>query len=325
MRSDVVCPSDLKKYLGLTVQTERLTSEQGLLKLINSLRFDSIRDAHDLVESVNMTAILKSKLTISEFMNAEKYYEIHQKYNIDIIPFGDNRYPICLAMTPNPPAMLYIRGDINILKEMPGVAIVGSRQVSHAGEEITKRITSRVCEKGLVIVSGLAIGTDANAHEASLKANAKTIAVLAHGLESAKPKQNARLAKDILENGGAWISEYPVGRPAFKQSFVQRNRIQVGLSATSILIEAAKDSGTMTQADFAIKAARPIFAVVPHKENNPLHLNCAGNIQLVSENLAKPLRTSEDYDELITVIFDSINRISQYSKIYENNINGTLL
>lgn len=318
-------PSDLKKYLGLTVQTERLTSEQGLLKLINSLRFDSIRDVYDLVESVNMTAILKNKLTVSEIMNAEKYDEIHQKYHIEIIPFGDNRYPVCLAMTPNPPAMLYIRGDVNILSEMPGVAIVGSRQVSRAGEEITKRITSRVCEKGLVIVSGLAIGTDANAHQTSLKTNAKTIAVLAHGLELAKPKQNARLAKEILENGGAWISEYPVGRPAFKQSFVQRNRIQVGLSATSILIEAAKDSGTMTQADFAIKAARPIFAVVPHKENNPLGLNCEGNIQLVNDNLARPLRTSEDYDELIAVIFDSINRIAECSRIYSNNIQGTLL
>lgn len=318
-------PADLKKYLGLTVQTERLTSERGLLKLMNSLRFNSIRDAHDLVESVNMTSILKGRLTISELMNAEKYYDIHQKYNIDIIPFGDERYPICLAMTPNPPAMLYIRGNVNILKEMPGVAIVGSRQVSRAGAEITKRITSRVCEKGLVIVSGLAIGTDTNAHQASLNVHAKTIAVLAHGLEAAKPKQNSRLAQDILENDGAWISEYPVGRPAFKESFVQRNRIQVGLSATSILIEAAKDSGTMTQADFAIKAARPIFAVIPHKENNPLNLNCDGNIQLVNNKLATPLRTSEDYDKLITVIFDSIARIYEYSKIYSNNINGTLL
>lgn len=318
-------PSDLKKYLGLTVQTERLTSEQGLLKLINSLRFESFRDIHDLVESVNLTSILKNKLTIADLMNSEKYYDLHQQHNIDVIPFGDERYPLCLAMTPNPPAMLYIRGDINILHEMPGVAIVGSRQVSRAGEEITKRITSRVCENGLVIVSGLAIGTDTNAHQASLDANAKTIAVLAHGLELAKPKQNSKLARNILDNGGAWLSEYPVGRPAFKQSFVQRNRIQVGLSATSILIEAAKDSGTMTQADFAIKAGRPIFAVVPHKINNPLELNCEGNVQLVKNNLAKPLRTSEDYDELISVILDSIRRISEYSKIYLNNINASLL
>lgn len=81
----------------------------------------------------------------------------------------------------------------------------------------------------------------------------------------------------------------------------------------------------MTQADFAIKAGRPIFAVVPHKINNPLGLNCEGNIQLVNNNLASPLRTSEDYDDLMAVIADSINRIAEYSKIYLNNINASLL
>ena len=317
-------PSELKKYLGLAVQTERLTSEQGLLKLINGIQFESIRDFHDLVEVVNTFDILKERIGLSSLDNAERYYDSHLKYGIEAIPFGDRKYPICLAMTPNPPAMLYIRGNESILKEMPGVAIVGSRQVSRAGEEITKRITSRVCEKGLVIVSGLAIGTDTNAHMTSLNANAKTIAVLAHGLEVAKPKQNARLANEILDKGGAWISEYPVGRPAFKQSFVQRNRIQVGLSATSILIEAAKDSGTMTQADFAIKAGRPIFAVVPHKQHNPLNLNCEGNLQLVAADLARPLKTSADYDELMIVIYDSIKRINEYSKMYLENISNSL-
>ncbi|HFW5822881.1 TPA: DNA processing protein DprA, partial [Salmonella enterica subsp. enterica serovar Typhimurium] len=84
-------PSDLKKYLGLTIQTERLTSEQGLLKLINSLRFDSLRDIHDLVESVNLTSILKNKLTVESLINAERYYDIHRQYKIEIIPFGDKR------------------------------------------------------------------------------------------------------------------------------------------------------------------------------------------------------------------------------------------
>ncbi|TMV23544.1 DNA processing protein DprA, partial [Salmonella enterica subsp. enterica serovar Typhimurium] len=78
MRSNSVRPSDLKKYLGLTIQTERLTSEQGLLKLINSLRFDSLRDIHDLVESVNLTSILKNKLTVESLINAERYYDIHR-------------------------------------------------------------------------------------------------------------------------------------------------------------------------------------------------------------------------------------------------------
>ncbi|MCP6451459.1 DNA-protecting protein DprA, partial [Klebsiella pneumoniae] len=83
---------------------------------------------------------------------------------------------------------------------------------------ITRRITCQIVAAGYIVVSGLAIGTDANAHKAALQAKGKTIAVLAHGLEEAKPKQNSRLAQEIIEKGGAWISEYPMGRPAQKQS-----------------------------------------------------------------------------------------------------------
>lgn len=193
-----------------------------------------------------------------------------------------------------------------------------------AGEEITKRITKKICERGVVIVSGLAIGTDTNAHKATLKAGAKTIAVLAHGLESAKPKQNARLANEILSNGGAWISEYPVGRPAFKQSFVQRNRIRRFISSFDTN-RSSKNSGTMTQADFAIKAARPIFAVVPHKADNPLGLNCEGTQQLVDNELANPLRTSQDYDSLMNVISESISKIKINSDIYRSNMSHFLI
>lgn len=325
MRSEVMHPSKLKILLGLAVQVDRLASEQGLLKLFNDIPFHKVSDEYELVEYVNSSKILKSHFLVSSLYNAEDYLSKHLSLNIVPIPIGDAQYPLCLAITPNPPAMLYVKGDVNILNEMPGVAIVGSREVSVAGEEITRRVTAKICEKGLVIVSGLAIGTDTNAHLATLQARAKTIAVLAHGLEIAKPKQNTRLANDILNNGGAWISEYPIGRPAFKQSFVQRNRIQVGLSAVSILIEAAKNSGTMTQADFALKALRPIFAVVPHKSDNPLKLNCEGTQQLVDNDLANPLRTSQDYDALISVIADSIQRIKVNTEIYKSNVSSFLI
>lgn len=318
-------PSKLKLLLGLSVQVDRLASEQGLLKLFNDIPFHNITDEYELVEYVNSVRILKSQLSVSSLYNAEIYLSEHLSLGVVPIPFGDAKYPVCLAITPNPPAMLYVKGDVNILNEMPGVAIVGSREVSVAGEEITRRITTKICEKGLVVVSGLAIGTDTNAHMATLQARAKTIAVLAHGLENAKPKQNARLANDILNNGGAWISEYPIGRPAFKQSFVQRNRIQVGLSAVSILIEATKNSGTMTQADFALKALRPIFAVVPHKVDNPLGLNCEGTQHLVDNELANPLRTSQDYDALMNVIAESIQRIKVNADIYKSNVSRFLI
>lgn len=317
-------PSKLKIYLGLLAQVDKLTTEQGLLKLITNIRFENLSDCYELTEQVNALSIFKNKISSHDFIKAEDYFSEHLNNGIGIIPFGDVDYPESLAMTPNPPAMLYIKGNTSILKSMPGVAIVGSREVSTAGEEITKRITATVCEEKLVIVSGLAIGTDTNAHKAALKAKARTIAVLAHGLESAKPKQNARLANDILLHEGAWVSEYPMGRPAYKQSFVQRNRIQVGLSAASILVEASLNSGTMTQAEFALKAARPIFAVVPHKDNNPLHLNCEGNLQLVRNELARPLRTSKDYEELINTIRCSVEKIRENASMLRTNVNGSL-
>ena len=163
------------------------------------------------------------------------------------------------------------------------------------------------------IVSGLAIGVDSAAHRATLSCKGKTIAVLAHGLEEAKPKQNARLGQEILENNGAWVSEYPIGRPAQKQSFVQRNRIQVGLSLGSVIVEAAKNSGTMTQAEFCNRESRPLFGVVPEDINNKLRLNCSGTLELVSSGRAFPLRNKQDYELLL-------NKVTASKSMLENII-----
>ena len=293
---------EFKNILGLAVQMGKLSSDQSVLKFFELINFDELRDLNDLYCAVNGIGALKEKISSNDLLIASAELNLHKENDISLIPFGSLNYPLFLAITPNPPAILYIKGNVNILTDLPGVAIVGSRDVSPAGEEITRRITSQIVNAGYVVVSGLAIGTDANTHKATLQAKGKTIAVLAHGLEEAKPKQNSRLAQEILDKGGAWISEYPMGRPALKQSFVQRNRIQVGLSAASVLIEAALNSGTMTQADFAIKAKRPVFAVVPHIIDNPLNLNCEGTLSLVKNNMAAPLRTKNDYDELIEVI-----------------------
>ncbi|MBW5817089.1 DNA-protecting protein DprA [Yersinia kristensenii] len=322
MRSESVLSSQMKSLLGLIIQVNKFSSDQFLLKMFQEINFDSFRDIQDLIDFINSTVLLKVKLTDEHFSFAYKELEIHNNVGVTLVPYGTNLYPNCLMNTNNPPAILYTKGNVNILNEMPGVAIVGARDVSPAGEEIARRITTEICNAGYVIISGLAIGVDAAAHKAALHAKGKTIAVLAHGLENAKPKQNARLGAEILERNGAWVSEYPIGRPALKQSFVQRNRIQVGLSAASILVEASLKSGTMTQAEFALKASRPVFAVVPHKPNNPLNLNSEGTTYLVKEGLALPLRTKSDYENLITVINKSANNIRS---IYPSDNHGSVL
>lgn len=311
---------ELKNTLGLAIQIGKLASDQSVLKFFELIDFEQIRDIHDLTQMVNRHGLLKEKISENDLLIANAELESHHSHGVEPIPYGSEYYPLSLACIPNPPAMLYVKGGRDILTELPGVAIVGSRDISPAGEEITRRITNQIVAAGYIVVSGLAIGTDANAHKAALQAKGKTIAVLAHGLEEAKPKQNSRLAQEILEKGGAWISEYPIGRPAQKQSFVQRNRIQVGLSAGSILIEAALNSGTMTQADFANKAKRPVFAVVPHLPGNPLNLNCEGTLDLVKNNMARPLKTKGDYEGVIMIINESRDLLLELKKPQKQNI-----
>lgn len=290
---------EMKQLLGVALQVFKLGSDATLLKLIDSLDFKYIRDLQDLQDAVDKTLLLRGPLTSEILHKSSVAVFEHSQQGIVLLPIGEEGYPDCLALTDNPPAILYARGDIKVLQDLPGVAVVGSREISTNGIEITKRVTSQLVKAGFVIVSGLAIGVDAMAHRATLQAKGRTIAVLAHGLEEAKPRQNARLGQEILESGGVWVSEYPIGRRILKQSFVQRNRIQVGLSAGSVLIEAGLDSGTMTQADFCIQAKRPMYAVVPHLENNPLGLNCEGTQSLVNDGKAFALQTREDYINLI--------------------------
>jgi len=302
---------EMKQLLGVAVQVYKLGSDATLLKLIDYLDFDQLHDLQDLKEAVEQSRLLRAPLTNKVVSESQDELFRHKQLGISLIPIGETGYPKSLAMTENPPAILYVRGNLHILEQLPGVAVVGSREVSSNGLEITKRITSQLSKAGFVIVSGLAIGVDAMAHRAALQSKGLTIAVLAHGLEEAKPKQNARLGHEILENGGAWISEYPIDRRVLKQSFVQRNRIQVGLSAGSILVEASLGSGTMTQAEFCVQAKRPMYAVVPHRPDNPLQLNCEGTQHLVDSGQAFPLRTKEDYDALIDVMMRSKSKIDK--------------
>ncbi|MCR3986058.1 MULTISPECIES: DNA-processing protein DprA [Aeromonas] len=309
-------PIDMKKLLGVVVQTEGLSSDTTLLKLFQHLTFENFRDEIDLLEAVNASHFLKGKLERNVFDVSRELIYKHELDGIKLLPIGEENYPICLEITSRPPAILYVKGELDCLRSVPGVAVVGSREISSAGTEITRRITTQLCEHSFVIVSGLAIGVDATAHRAALQARGKTIAVLAHGLEEAKPKQNTRLGLEILERGGIWVSEYPMGRRAMKQSFVQRNRIQVGLSSGSVLIEASLDSGTMTQAEFCIKEKRPLFAVVPHRVDNPLHLNCEGTQSLVDKGDATPLRTKDDYDGLVKTLLISKENLNQRDSFF---------
>jgi len=203
-------------------------------------------------------------------------------------------YPACLLEIMAPPQILYARGNLDLLAQPPGVAIVGTRNATKNGLIITSRISKFCVSEGAVVVSGLALGIDAEAHRGCLEAGGKTIAVLAHGLHTAEPKRNLQLGHQILESGGLWVSEHPEGTSASRQHFVPRNRIQVGLSKCSIVVESDIKSGTTTHAKFCVQEKHPLFAVIP-QPGNPLGLNCGGPEMLVNDMGATGITTKNDY------------------------------
>jgi len=214
-----------------------------------------------------------------------------------IIPLDSPLYPNSLKNIKNPPKVLYARGNLSLLDNPPGVCIVGTRDATQKGLVITQRVTEYIVSQGSIVISGLALGIDAQAHESCLAAGGKTIAVLAHGLHMAQPRQNAELAQRILESGGLWVSEHPDGTTANKRFYVPRNRIQVGLSSCSIIIEANEVSGTTTHAQFCVKENRALYAVIPTK-GNPLKLNSTGPQMMADTMGATPLSSREDYEKI---------------------------
>lgn len=158
---------------------------------------------------------------------------------------------------------LYICSDnLDDLLSRPRVAIVGSRKVTPYGKAVTSQFAGDLARQGVVIVSGLAYGVDAIAHEAALEAGGLTIAVLPSSLERIYPTGHTGLARRIIEQGGALISEYPPGSTiAYKNQFVERNRIVSGMSDALLITEAAINSGTMHTARFALEQGKDVLAV----------------------------------------------------------------
>jgi DNA processing protein len=177
------------------------------------------------------------------------------------INIKDKEYPELLKKIENPPKELFVVGKI--FSKENCFAVVGTRSFSIYGKELTFEIVSHLCQAGLTIVSGLAPGIDTFSHQACLKIDKRTIAVLGTGLDkkSIYPKENIKLAEKIVEKGGALISEYPPGTQGSKFTFPKRNRIIAGLSFGVLVVEGKLKSGALITANFAKKYKRKIFAL----------------------------------------------------------------
>jgi DNA processing protein len=172
---------------------------------------------------------------------------------------GRPGYPPLLAQLYDPPAELYVRGDLQILDES-AVAIVGARSCSPYGSQVARSLARELAAAGLVVVSGLARGIDGEAHRGTLEAGGRTVAVLGCGIDRDYPRSHAELALRIREQG-AVVSEYPPGVEPAPWRFPARNRIIAGLCVATVVVEARERSGALITADFALELGREVFAV----------------------------------------------------------------
>lgn len=184
---------------------------------------------------------------------------------------GSDNYPSLLTEIPDPPAVLYARGNLNALIP-PKLAIVGSRNPSITGSENAKHFAKELAQHNLCIVSGLALGIDAQAHIGCLEAQGRTIGVLGTGIDCIYPRRHMALAQQITENG-LLISEFPLKSPPIAGHFPRRNRIISGLSLCTLVIEAAIKSGSLITARMAIEQNRDVLAI-PGSIHNPLARGC---------------------------------------------------
>lgn len=204
---------------------------------------------------------------------AEKWLKHPQNAIITIADKGYYPEALLNLNTKDPPPILYVRGDLRAFSERPLVAIVGSRSASPAGVNNAEIFARALAEAGVNIVSGLAQGIDAAAHRGAMAGGGKTIAVFGTGADVVYPKANRSLAMQIVEHGGAIVSDLPLGTPPDKHHFPRRNRIISGLAKGCLVAEAAKKSGALITAEYAAEQGREVFAV-PGSINSPMHKGC---------------------------------------------------
>ncbi|MFA5249017.1 MAG: DNA-processing protein DprA [Candidatus Paceibacterota bacterium] len=203
----------------------------------------------------------------------------------------DPEYPLALKKIKNPPKTLYYLG--RMLAEEDCLAVVGSRFASPYGKAAALELAKGAVQNGLTIVSGLAVGIDSCAHKAAVQLGRRTIAVLGGGLDigSFYPRENIRLAQEILDSGGALISEYPPGTKPARYTFPQRNRVIAGLVLGVLVVEAKLRSGALLTADWAKKYNKKIFAVP-----GPIH---NANSQGCNRLIKNGAMLAEDHNDIL--------------------------
>jgi len=229
--------------------------------------------------------------------HSEIIHEQIRQYHINdisVISIFDKEYPSILKEIYQPPWALFAKGDVSLLNKDPKLAVVGSRQATQYGKNAIRLIFPGLVEKGVIVVSGLAKGIDALAHENAMKNGGKTIAVIAGGLYHIYPKENMSLAVELMKSQ-LIISEYPPDTRPLRWHFPARNRIISGLSKGTFIIEAKRKSGSLITANYAVNEGREVFSL-PGSIFNPFSIGTNELIQAGAKLVTNAADILEEID-----------------------------
>lgn len=238
----------------------------GTIKLNKLLKFFSkpedilCASAEKLIAVSGIAGDIAKKIRSFKKEDLDKELAFTKKLGLKIITQEDLDYPENLKNIFDPPIVLYVKGELK-KQDKHAIAIVGSRRASFYGLSAASNFGYQLAQNKLVVISGMARGIDTYAHRGSLKAQGRTIAVMGSGFNYVYPHENKDLLEKIIDNDGAVISEFPINTKPLRQNFPRRNRIISGLSLGVLVVEAARNSGALITADFALEQGREVFAL----------------------------------------------------------------
>lgn len=259
---------------------------KGALRIVDTAISES--DGRELVLSKAARAKLPESELLQAWIRAEEELERSFAAGVRAYSVHEDGYPERLKNTPDPPAVLFVKGDSSGLHAAHCIAVVGTREPTTYGEKVARRSAATAVEAGFVIVSGLAHGCDTLGHEGCLDARGVGVAVMAHGLDKVYPAANRGLAERLLEFGGCLVSEYPLGVTPLRTAFAERDRIQSGLSDGVLVIETDVKGGTMHTVRFSREQKRAL-ACIAHPETLRHEEKTKGNQMLVADRWADPI------------------------------------
>lgn len=289
--------TEIEYWLALKFVPRLATQKK--ISLVNKYGLTQLFESPNTLLTYPLSSSQKSAFIQPDWEKIHHIIVMSTACGSQIIPFNDSSYPQLLQEIYDPPLVLFVQGNKKLLNQ-PQMAIVGSRSATIDGRDNAFKFSKALVQSGFVVTSGLAVGIDAAAHRGAISYNGCTIAVVATGLDKTYPTRHKPLAIEIIDAGGAIVSEFIPGTPPSAGHFPKRNRIISGLSQGVLVVEAEIRSGSLITARCAIEQNREVYAL-PGSISNPLSKGCHWLIK-------QGAKLVDEYADIITEFGDDVNK-----------------